>query len=196
MYPHTLLVLTLSLLGILPNAYAGEITDKCSEFFDGQQYDKALISCTQAAQQGDTKALFNLGIMYDYAQGVPQDFEHAVDLYTKAAEQGHSNAQSHLGFMYDNGQGVTQDYKQAAFWYTKAAQKGVVQAQFYLGFMYLSGNGVIKDNAQAYAWLDMAAASGHEGATRSRGIVERQATPEQIEQGQKLSSAYFKKYAK
>ncbi len=193
---NKLLALAFSLFALLPAAYAGESTDKCSEFFDGQQYDKALLFCTQAAEQGDTKALFNLGIMYDYAQGVPQDFEHAVDLYTKAAKQGHGSAQSHLGFMYDNGQGVPQDYKNAVLWYGKAAKNGVVEAQFYLGFMYLSGNGVIKDNAQAYAWLDMAAASGHEGATRSRGIVEQQATAQQIEKGRELSKEYYKNYAK
>ena len=79
------------------------------------------------------QAQYNLGLMYDNGQGVPQDYKQAVKWYTKAAEQGDANAQYSLGYMYANGQGVPQDYKQAVMWFTKAAEQGDADAQYNLG---------------------------------------------------------------
>ncbi|MCY2935316.1 MAG: tetratricopeptide repeat protein, partial [Planctomycetota bacterium] len=63
----------------------------------------------KAAEQGDSMAQFNLGLMYYNGRGVPQDNTEAAKWYRKAAEQGHANAQCNLGLMYKNGQGATQD---------------------------------------------------------------------------------------
>ncbi len=51
-------------------------------------------------QQGYASAQNNLGYMYDQGQGVPQDYEQAIDWYRKAAEQGYAEAQCNLGSMY------------------------------------------------------------------------------------------------
>jgi TPR repeat protein len=48
------------------------------------------------AQAGDAEAQFNLGVMYDRGQGVPQDDVQAAEWYRKAAEQGHAAAQNNL----------------------------------------------------------------------------------------------------
>ena len=40
------------------------------------------------AEGGDKIDQFNLGIMYENGEGVPQDYKEAVKWYTKAAEQG------------------------------------------------------------------------------------------------------------
>ena len=45
-----------------------------------------------AADQGDANAQFNLGVMYDQGQGVPQDYQQAVKWYRLAADQGHASA--------------------------------------------------------------------------------------------------------
>ena len=50
----------------------------------------------EAAQQGDTAAQNNLGIMYANGWGVEQDYEEAVKWFQKAAEQGHAEAQDNL----------------------------------------------------------------------------------------------------
>ena len=40
----------------------------------------------------------SLGLMYDtWSDGVPQDYEKAIDWYTKSAEQGFAAAQHSLG---------------------------------------------------------------------------------------------------
>jgi len=52
------------------------------------------------AEQGNTKAQFNLGVMYYQGQGVPKDYKEAARWFRKAAEQGNADAQFNLGLMY------------------------------------------------------------------------------------------------
>ncbi len=82
-----------------------------------------------AAAQGDARAQYNLGVMYDKGQGVRQDYAEAVKWYRMAAEQGNANAQNNLGVMYHMAWGVPQDYVQAHLWYNLAAAQGTDQAR-------------------------------------------------------------------
>ena len=77
-----------------------------------------------AAEQGNTKAQFNLGNGYYTGEGVPQDYKEAFNWYRKAAEQGHSSAQNSLGVMYANGEGVPQNDKEAYIWFSLSATDG------------------------------------------------------------------------
>ena len=47
----------------------------------------------QGAEQGYAKAHYNLGVMYENGEGVPEDDKEAVKWYTKSAEQGLADAQ-------------------------------------------------------------------------------------------------------
>ena len=105
-------------------------------------------------------AQYNLGVMYDKGQGVPQDYKTAVKWYRLAAEQGYAGAQYNLGTMYDNGQGVPQDYKTAVKWYRLAAEQGYADAQYNLGVMYSKGQGVPQDYKTAVKWYRLAAEQG------------------------------------
>ena len=69
------------------------------------------------AEEGNPIAQYNLGLMYDNGEGVPQDYAEAMRWYRLAAEQGCADAQYELGYMYENGLGVPQDYAEAAHWY-------------------------------------------------------------------------------
>jgi uncharacterized protein len=69
-------------------------------------------------------AQYNLGVMYDDGQGVPQDYAVAVSWYRKAAEQGDADAQVNLGVLYGMGQGVPQDYVIAHMWFSLAVTGG------------------------------------------------------------------------
>ena len=95
------------------------------------------------AEQGDASAQYNLGKMYRFGQGVPQDYGKAVEWYRKAAEQDHAQAQFNLGVVYYFDRGVPQDYTKAAEWFRKAAEQGQVDAQFTLGLMYRNGQGCL-----------------------------------------------------
>jgi TPR repeat protein len=81
------------------------------------------------AEQGDANAQYNLGVMYDFEKGVPQDFTTARRWYEKAAAQGHAGAQNNLGGLYEFGHGVTQDYVRAYMWYNVAADHSTGGAQ-------------------------------------------------------------------
>lgn len=73
------------------------------------------------AEQGDANAQINLGLIYRWGQGVPQDYGEAAKWWRKAAEQGHADVQVSLGTMYYFGLGVLQDYGQAHMWFNLAA---------------------------------------------------------------------------
>jgi antitoxin component YwqK of YwqJK toxin-antitoxin module len=79
---------------------------------------------TIAAELGDALAQYNLGLIYEGGQGVPQDDEAAVKWYKLAAEQGDSGAQYNLGAMYAFGKGVIQDKVHAHMWWNIAASSG------------------------------------------------------------------------
>lgn len=138
----------------------------------------------KAAEQGDAKAQFLLGTMYDDGKGVPQDYKQAVVWYRKAAEQGSSSGQILLGTMYDDGRGVPQNYKEAVTWYRKAAEQGDDVAQEQLGNMYHEGKGVLQDDVNAYAWFSLAAAQGNGEAVRGRDEIASYLTPDQRSKAQ------------
>ena len=101
-----------------------------------------------SAASGDAEAQDELGRIYQYGVGIPQDYAQAAEWFRKAAEQGNVDAQVRLGSRYFNGEGVQQDYKQAAYWYSKAAGKSVMAA-YNLGLMYEDGDGFPADDAKA-----------------------------------------------
>ena len=78
----------------------------------------------QAAEQGNTAAQHNLGVMYENGEGVRQDDAEAVRWYRQAAAQGLAQAQYNLGVEYETGRGVRQDLALAQEWYGKACQNG------------------------------------------------------------------------
>jgi tetratricopeptide (TPR) repeat protein len=113
-------LLTLALFG---GATAGPLEEGDAAFLHG---DYATVS--RLADQGDAKAQTYLGFMYEYGQGVAQDYAQAVMWYRKAADQGYAPAQTGLGEI-EGGHGVPQDYAQAAMRYRKAADQGDTEAQ-------------------------------------------------------------------
>ena len=103
------------------------------------------------------------------------------------AEKGDADAQNELGFAYANGEGVVKNEAEAVKWYRKAADQGYARAQFNLGDMYGNGEGVPKSEAEAYKWYLLAGAQGDEYAKENISIIERNITPAQRAEGQRLA---------
>ena len=101
--------------------------------------------------------------------------------------KGNARAQYNLGFMYAEGTGVPQDFDQAVSWFRKSAEQGNALGQFSLGAMYANGFGVPKDLVIAYMWRNLAAAQGNEEVKKAREALEKEMTPSQIAEGQRLS---------
>ena len=141
------------------------------------------------AEQGNAKAQFRLGVMYEHSLGVPQDYKTAVKWYRLSAEQGLAIAQSRLGFLHLLGiRGVQQDYKEAVKWSRLAAEQGNAIAQYFLGHSYADGQGVLQDYALAHMWFNLCGASGDdEDCVENRNRVEKKMTPSQIEKAQEMA---------
>ena len=78
--------------------------------YEKGDYATALKEWRPLAEQGDARAQYNLGRVYEYGA---QDFKEAVKWYRLAAEQGYASARYNLGVMFCEGPGVTQDYEEA-----------------------------------------------------------------------------------
>ena len=132
--------------------------------------------------------------MYDYGEGVLQDYAEAVKWFLRAAKRGHADAQNNLGLMYDYGEGVPQDYAEAVKWYRRAAEQGYALAQSNLGFMYEDGTGVPQDYVPAHMWFNLAASrflatekESREIAQQGRDRVAQLLSPEALARAQRMA---------
>jgi len=98
---------------------------------------QALVWWHKAADRGEAKAKFFIGMMYELGSGVPKDDAQAFAWYLKAAQQGYAMGERQkTGYGYLHGLGVERDYTQALSWYQKAVVHGFAAAEYYLGYMY------------------------------------------------------------
>ena len=87
-------------------------------------YDKALEKLMPLASQGHAAAQYNLGVMHEWGNGVPQDDVKAMKWYRLSAEQSHRDGQNNLGAMYSKGEGVEQNFVEALKWFVVSADNG------------------------------------------------------------------------
>lgn len=67
---------------------------------------------------------YNLGLIYEYGEGVPEDNAEAAKWYRQAAEQGVEEAQFDLARLYNSGEGVQQSEVRAYAWFHVARAGG------------------------------------------------------------------------
>ena len=77
-----------------------------------------------AAERGNPKAQYNLGVLYHSGKGVAKDFQQAFKWYRKAAEQGHMKAQYYCALLLHNGRGTAKNDEEAVMWLHKSAEQG------------------------------------------------------------------------
>jgi len=115
----------------------------------------------QAADQGDVLAVVQIGLMYDFGQGVLQNYTEARKWYLRAAEKGEPRAMYLMGHMYEFGEGVSIDNSIAYTWYLKSAQRGHASAQFEIGKILTRANRETETYLQGVEWLKSAANQCH-----------------------------------
>ncbi len=174
-------------------AFGGQFEDGIAAYERGD-YATAFRLMKPLAEKGDARAQHNLGVMYDYGRGFPQDTTKALKWYRRAADQGIPDAQHNLGLMYYYGQGVPQSYIKAARWYRRAADQGMPDSQANLGLMYYYGQGVSQNYVLAHMWLNLAGSQypasvrkNVNDAVHYRDIVDAKMTPAQIAEAQRLA---------
>lgn len=106
------------------------------------------------AQQGNSAAQFNLGLLYFDGNGVPQNFSEAARWFQEAADQGYAKAQYNLGGMYGAGRGVKRDYIKAYVWLSLCAAQADEKcaAQRDLVARKLSASKLSEAQQQARQW--------------------------------------------
>jgi TPR repeat protein len=105
------------------SVYGGDLQDG-KDAYNRKDYKTAYRLFLPLAEQGNALAQYNLGVMYDREEGVPQDYKEAVKWYRLSADQGDASAQYNLGLMYAEGQGVLQDYAVAHMWFNFSGSNG------------------------------------------------------------------------
>jgi TPR repeat protein len=152
------------------------------------------------ADEGDARAQFMMGTIYEQGLGVPMDLATAARWYRLAAEGGNPSAQYNLGVFYQFGKGVPKDPKTAAHWLLLAAEQGHGRAQNNLSTLYFTGVGVPRDPVEAWKWLTLSAedltGKGRDIALKNRTVIEREMTPAQLADARKRVAAWFKRYKK
>ena len=140
-----------------------------------------------SAEQGDARTQNDLGNIYYFGRGVPQNYAKAFELFGKSAEQGFAVAQNNLGNMYYSGAGVPQNNKRAAYWYTKAAEQGDAWAQYSLGEMYYSAKGDLQDYKKSYMWYSLAIHNGFSIARGARDTLAEILSSQNLIEAQKMA---------
>jgi serine/threonine protein kinase len=84
----------------------------------------AFRSYLAAAEGGDSRAMYNLGVLCEDGAGVRRDPSLARQWYLKAAEANVAEAMNRLGLLYERGDGVPPDATEAVRWYQRAAAAG------------------------------------------------------------------------
>lgn len=93
----------------------------------------------EGGREGHPEALFFLGDMYDYGDGVAEDKRLALNYYRQAARAGHPEAQYRTGLAYRKGVGVSEHKVLATTWFKRAAQQGHAGAQNAYANMLIDG---------------------------------------------------------
>jgi uncharacterized protein len=187
--PVRALLATVLSLWLTTSAWAGYEEGKAA-YLRGD-YATALKELIPLANEGDTRALNSIGVLYHGGLGVQRDYPRAVRLFRLAAEQGNAKAQFNLGFISHRGEGVPQNIAEALRWYRLAAEQGIARAKYTIGHMYRTLAGVPKDLVQAYMWFNLAALSGYKGASLNRDLIAKQLTPDEISKAQRFAGEWL-----
>ena len=163
--------LAAGLLACAAHAAQAQSLEDGNAAFDAGRYGAALHLWSAAAGAGDAQAAFDLGLLYDLGNGVPESAATAFHWFRRAAEAGLGEAAFNVGVMYDSGRGAPLDRTKAAIWYARAATLGEARAAFNLGQLYEFGEGVPQNRAAAIAWYDRAAAAIPEAAVKASALT-------------------------
>ncbi len=93
--------ITSQLKGVTPieidsSLTAEQLEAKANEYYNKKDYNSAVQYYHKAAEQGYTRAQYNLGVCYENGRGVTKSITEAVKWYRKAAEQGYARAKENL----------------------------------------------------------------------------------------------------
>lgn len=147
------------------------------------------------ADEGDARALYNLGTLYAEGRGVNLSLTQAQDYWDRAAEAGNVRAMHNLALAHittasalDEDEAST-EYNEALHWLEQAAADGFANSQYTLGKMYQYGLEVPQSDERAAEYYQAAADQGFANAQYNLGKAYRDGAG--VERNDELSIYYF-----
>ncbi|XP_078407287.1 death ligand signal enhancer isoform X2 [Cetorhinus maximus] len=140
------------------------------ENIKAQDYDMAFSYFMIAANQGYSKAQYNVGVCYELGRGTVKDIEKAALYYSNAAALGHNMAQFRwaMYLLHVKPRREARDTQEAIQQLEKAAKSGIKEAQAYLGVLFTKEPH--QDLQRAARYLTMASESGDPASQYHLGI--------------------------
>jgi len=145
------------------------------------------VALREAAEEGDAKALFEIGMRYSDGRGVKADAANAATWFERSAELGFAPAQYRIGNFYEKAIGVERDVSKAKTWYQLAAEQGNASAMHNLAVLYAMGADGVADNESAARWFAKAAELGVKDSQFNLGILAAKGVgmPQNLEESYK-----------
>ncbi|XP_031809316.1 death ligand signal enhancer isoform X2 [Sarcophilus harrisii] len=133
-------------------------------------YEAAYSYFQKAADQGYSKAQFNVGLCHEHGKGTQKDLSKAVFYYQLAAQKGHQMAQYRYArsLLSDQVPAREADKQRAVTMLKQAADAGLKEAQAYLGVLFTKEPFQDEQKAVKYLWL--AASNGDSQSKYHMGI--------------------------
>ncbi len=125
----------------------------------------------EAAENGDAKALFEVGSRLAEGRGVTQDQAAGAKWVESAAALGLAPAEYRMGSFLEKGTGVGRDLKAARDFYQRAADKGNASAMHNLAVLSAMGVDGAANNEAAARWFTAAAEHGVKDSQFNLGIL-------------------------
>jgi TPR repeat protein len=137
--------------------------------YESGNFATALREWTPLAEQGNARAQYNLGLMYENGYGVPKNYKTAMKWYRLAVDQGNTPVLRLAGVHLNQ---LLLKVLVLRKW-TPLAEQGDADAQYNLGMSYRDGQGVLQDYKAAVRWFRLAAEQGLAAAGPARLLSRR-----------------------
>ena len=124
-------------------------------------YTKAYQLFQALAESGDTKAQYDLSLMYIQGIGTKKNIEQGLVWLNRAAEKGNIEAMLELGVLYQKIGNLDNISQLALYWFEKAAMAGSAVGQYNLAHIYMDGGQISIDLPKAYIWMSISDATGN-----------------------------------
>lgn len=123
-------------------------------------FEKLVKKLKKLADKGNTFAMIEMGLMYEYGHHRRVNLKKALEWYEKAASLGHVDAMVRAGWILENEDFKEYDEHKAFLWYLKSAAMAYGNGECQLGCCYRDGIGTGRDMHRALICLEKAAAHG------------------------------------
>jgi len=132
---------------------------------EANSYEALADELNRLSNEGNPYAIYYLGRLYEFGNGVEQNNTTALSYYVTADKMGLPQAKYQLGLTCEFGRcGVTQSHEVALRIYKEAADLGHSDAQCQIGGLYEFGRGTEQSYALAAHYYNLASENGNDRA--------------------------------